>query len=106
MRARVGPRIARVHVGTGRTGFSSGLGPFSVYGSVGGKRRRNSSHDSGGRSSGRPSAAALERQAAAARRAQAEADKAREAQRLTAVFRRSSACTSTTSRRTISATFS
>ena len=36
--------------------------------------------------SGRPSGAALERQAAAARRAQAEADKAREAQRLAAIF--------------------
>lgn len=82
VRAGVGPRVARVHVGTGRTGFSSGLGPFSVYGSVGGKRRRKS----GGRSSGRPSAAALERQAAAARRVQGEADKAREAQRLAAIF--------------------
>ena len=82
VRAGIGPRIARVHVGAGRTGFSSGLGPFSVYGSVGGKRRRSS----GGRSSGRPSVAALQRQAAAARRAQAEADKAREARRLAAVF--------------------
>src|ERR1035441_10180554 len=82
VRAGIGPRIARVHAGTGRTGFSSGLGPFSVYGAVGGKRRRKS----GGRSSGRPSGAALERQAAAARRAQAGADKAREAQRLAAIF--------------------
>ncbi len=78
VRAGIGPRVARVHVGTGRTGFSSGLGPFSVYGSVGGKRRH--------RSSGRPSGAALERQAAAARRAQAEADKVREAHRLAAIF--------------------
>jgi hypothetical protein len=60
VRAGIGPRMARVHVGTGRTGFSSGLGPFSVYGAVGGKRRSRSS----GRSSGRPSGAALERQAA------------------------------------------
>lgn len=81
VRAGVGPRVARVHVGTGRTGFSSGLGPFSVYGAVGGKGRRKS----GGRS-GRPSAAALERQAAAVRRVQAEADKAREAKRLAAIF--------------------
>jgi hypothetical protein len=73
-------------VGTGRTGFSSGLGPFSVYGAVGGNRRRRGSHTSGGRSSGRPSAAALQRQAATARRAQAEADKATEAQRLAAIF--------------------
>ncbi len=85
VRAGIGPRVARVHVGTGRTGFSSGLGPFSVYGAVGGNRRK-SSRQSGGRSSGRPSAAALQRQAAAARRAQAEADKAREAQRLAAIF--------------------
>ena len=82
VRAGIGPRIARVHVGTGRTGLSSGLGPFSVYGAVGGKSRRKST----GRSSGRPPAAALERQAAAARRAQAGADKAREAQRLAAIF--------------------
>jgi hypothetical protein len=82
VRAGIGPRVARVHVGTGRTGLSSGLGPFSVYGAVGGKRRRKS----GGRSSGRPSGAALERQAAAVRRAQAEAGKAREAQRLAAIF--------------------
>jgi hypothetical protein len=86
VRAGIGPRVARVHVGTGRTGFSSGLGPFSVYGAVGGNRRRKSSHQSGGRSSGRPSGAALQRQAAAARRAQGEADKAREAQRLAAIF--------------------
>jgi len=86
VRAGIGPRIARVHVGTGRTGFSSGLGPFSVYCAVGGKGRRKSSHTSGGRGSARPSGAALERQAAATRRAQAEADKAREAQRLAAIF--------------------
>jgi hypothetical protein len=42
VRAGIGPRIARVHVGTGRTGLSSGLGPFSVYGAVGGKSRRKS----------------------------------------------------------------
>ena len=82
VRAGIGPRVARVHVGTGRTGLSSGLGPFSVYGAVGGERRRKS----GGRSSGRPSGAVLERQAAAARRAQAEAGKASEAQRLAGIF--------------------
>lgn len=32
MRTSVGPRIARVHVGRGGIGFSSGLGPVSVYG--------------------------------------------------------------------------
>ena len=82
VRVGVGPRIARVHVGTsGRTGFSSGVGPFSVYTSVGGQKRR-----SGQARSNRTSQAALQRQAAAARRAQAEADKAREARRLAEVF--------------------
>jgi hypothetical protein len=85
VRAGIGPRAARVHVGSGRTGFSSGVGPLSVYGSVGGKRRGTAGRKSSGTGS-RPSAAALERQAAAARRAQAEGDKAREAQRLAAVF--------------------
>jgi hypothetical protein len=82
VRVGVGPRIARVHVGTsGRAGFSSGVGPFSVYTSVGGHKRRGSQSRSTG-----PSQAALQRQAAAARRAQADADKAREAQRLAEVF--------------------
>lgn len=82
IRAGIGPRVARVHVGAGRTGFSSGMGPFSVYTSVGGKKRRPA------QSSGKrpPSQAALQRQAAAARRAQAEADKVREARRLAEVF--------------------
>ena len=35
VRAGIGPRVARVHVGTGRTGFSSGLGPLSVYAGAG-----------------------------------------------------------------------
>lgn len=82
IRAGIGPRVARVHVGTGRPGFSSGLGPFSVYTSVGGKKRR-STQSSGKRP---PSQAALQRQAAAARRAQAEEDKVREARRLAEVF--------------------
>jgi hypothetical protein len=82
VRVGVGPRIARVHVGTsGRTGFSSGAGPFSVYTSVGGHKRRPSQTRSKG-----PSQAALQRQAAAARRAQAEADKAREARRLAEIL--------------------
>ncbi len=40
LRMGIGPRIARVHVGAGRTGFSSGIGPISYYTSVGGRRRR------------------------------------------------------------------
>jgi hypothetical protein len=82
VRASVGPRVARVHVGSGRTGVSSGVGPFSVYTAVGGKRRTAARKST----SSRPSAAALQRQAAATRRAQAEADKTREARRLAAVF--------------------
>jgi hypothetical protein len=83
MRVGVGPRIARVHVGTGRPGVSSGVGPFSVYTSVGGKRRAQATRSGAKRP---PSPATLQRQAAAARHAQAEADKAREAQRLAATF--------------------
>lgn len=83
MRVGIGPRIARVHVGTGRPGVSSGIGPFSVYKSVGGRRRAQTSRSGVKRP---PSQAALQRQAAAARHAQAEADKAREAHRLAAIF--------------------
>jgi hypothetical protein len=36
LRTSVGPRAARVHMGTGRTGFSSGAGPVSFYTSTGG----------------------------------------------------------------------
>ena len=30
-RVRVGPRIARLHIGAGGTGVSSGFGPFTAY---------------------------------------------------------------------------
>jgi hypothetical protein len=40
IRTSVGPRIARVHVGGGRTGVSTGIGPVSLYGSLGGKSAR------------------------------------------------------------------
>jgi hypothetical protein len=40
VRVRVGPRIARVHVGTGRPGISTGIGPFTAYQSLGGKKRK------------------------------------------------------------------
>ncbi len=40
LRAHVGPRSARLHVGGGRTGVSTGAGPFTVYESVGGRRGR------------------------------------------------------------------
>ena len=35
LRAHVGPRFARVHVGGGRTGMSTGAGPFTAYQSLG-----------------------------------------------------------------------
>jgi hypothetical protein len=49
VRVGLGPRIGRVHVGTGRTGVSSGLGPFSAYFRLGRKRRRKSKDRSHGR---------------------------------------------------------
>jgi hypothetical protein len=74
IRTSVGPRAARVHVGAGRTGFSSGTGPVSFYTSLGGGRR------GGGRSGSRPpSMASYQRQLAAA-------EKAEEAQRLAAAL--------------------
>jgi hypothetical protein len=74
VRTSIGPRAARVHVGGGRTGFSTGVGPVSLYTSGKSTRRTASSR---GRS---PSIASLQRQAAAAQ-------KAEEAQRLAATFR-------------------
>lgn len=74
IRTSVRTRAARVHIGAGRTGFSSGAGPVSFYTSLGGGRR------SGGRSGSRPpSMASYQRQLAAAQ-------KAEEAQRLAAAF--------------------
>jgi len=68
--AGVGPRAARVHVGTRGVGVSSGVGPFSAYSSLGGGR---GSAGGGGRraSYGGPtkaSIAAREREAKAAAR--------------------------------------
>jgi hypothetical protein len=39
VRARLGPRAARVHVGGGRTGVSTGAGPFTAYQSTGSSAR-------------------------------------------------------------------
>src|SRR3954471_149942 len=50
VRTSIGPRIARVHVGGGRTGISTGAGPVSFYSSLsGGSRRRSSSSGAGQR---------------------------------------------------------
>lgn len=40
LRASIGPRAARLHVGGGRTGISTGAGPVTVYAAVGGAGRR------------------------------------------------------------------
>lgn len=73
--ASVGPRAARLHVGSGRAGFSSGMGPVSMYTSLNGGSRRAS----------RPSMSSYERQVVAAQR---RADKAAEADRLADELRR------------------
>jgi hypothetical protein len=43
LRLHAGPRLARVHVGGGRTGVSTGAGPFTWYENVGGSQRRTPS---------------------------------------------------------------
>lgn len=63
--AGIGPRVARAHVGTRGVGVSSGVGPVSVYGGVGGGRRRSSGSSSSGYS-----VAAYEREARRAQREQ------------------------------------
>jgi hypothetical protein len=68
LRTSVGPRIARVHVGGGRSGISTGVGPFTAYSAFGG---------SAGRRPGSP---------ASAQRALAEAAKYEQAQQLHAAL--------------------
>src|SRR3954451_15831654 len=74
VRTSIGPRAARVHVGSGRTGFSTGVGPVSYYTSTGGGARRSTGNRTG--------TAAANRQIAAANRAAAAQNKAEEARRL------------------------
>jgi hypothetical protein len=64
LRTSVGPRAARVHFGAGRTGVSTGVGPVSLYHSVGGSRGRQRG------AATRTSVAALERQLKQAARLQ------------------------------------
>ena len=52
LRASVGPRAARVHFGSGRTGVSSGFGPVGFYTALGGGRRGGSRSTAGGRPRG------------------------------------------------------
>ena len=61
IRAGIGPRAMRVHVGSGRTGVSTGFGPFSAFSSGGGRRRSSSRK----RSSNAASIATYKRQLAA-----------------------------------------
>src|SRR4051812_34553274 len=64
--AGIGPRAARVHVGTRGVGVSTGVGPFGAYGHLGGGSRHRSA--GGGyrgayRGPSRATLAALEREA-------------------------------------------
>jgi HEAT repeat protein len=88
--AGIGPRAARVHVGTRGVGVSSGVGPFSAYGHLGGGTRRRSSGGGGGGGGARRTAyagpsrttlAALEREAR-------QAEKAEQIRRVTELERR------------------
>jgi len=74
IRTSIGPRAARVHVGGGRTAFSTGFGPVTLSTSAGGRGRAPAR---------RPSAASYHRQLRASPAAVA---KAQEAQRLAGVF--------------------
>jgi hypothetical protein len=62
VRAGIGPRVARVHVGGGRPSISSGVGPVTVWQGIGTSRPRRSQRS--------PSLAVYERQARAALRSQ------------------------------------
>src|SRR3954454_14929200 len=71
--AGLGPRAARVHVGTRGVGVSTGVGPFGAYGHLGGGSRRRSTGAGGGSArvyAGpvRATLAALEREARQAER--------------------------------------
>lgn len=74
LRTSIGPRAARLHIGGGRTGVSSGVGPLSLYSNLGsGRRTRRSS--------------TLTKTTIAARQRQlAQAAKAAEAEQLVAAF--------------------
>ena len=74
LRASVGPRAARVHVGAGLPGISTGVGPVTLYQSMGGGRGRRASTGPS-----RTSIAAYERQ-------MRQAQKAEQARELVAAF--------------------
>jgi hypothetical protein len=76
IRTSIGPRAARLHVGGGRTGFSTGAGPVSYYTTLGGGGQRRTT-------TRRPSAGSYQRQLTVS---PAAAAKAEEAQRLAKLF--------------------
>lgn len=69
--AGIGPRAARVHVGSRGVGVSSGIGPFSSYTSLSGGRRSGSG---GARRTSGPTKASLAAKERELRAAQREAD--------------------------------
>lgn len=89
IRTSFGTRAARIHVGAGRTGFSTGAGPFTYYTNVGGSKRKR-------RSVARSRAASTPRTASASTAASrsttrttitlAQANKQQEASRLRDAF--------------------
>jgi hypothetical protein len=74
LRTSIGPRAARLYIGGGRTGVSTGVGPFSLYSNLGSGRRS------------RRSSAPTKTTIAARQRQLAQAAKAAEAQQLIAAF--------------------
>jgi hypothetical protein len=80
LRASVGPRAARVHFGSGRTGVSTGFGPVGFYSSLGGGRSRS------GRGRTTTSVASYQRQLAAQQRQSAQAQKLEIAHALSQTF--------------------
>lgn len=72
-----------MHVGSGRTGFSTGAGPVSYYTSVGGGRRRSSSAGRSGPS--RTTVVAQQRQAAKAQKQQEASQLAEAIEGLTSI---------------------
>jgi hypothetical protein len=69
VRAGIGPRVARVHVGSGRPGVSTGFGPAGIYAPLSG-RRRPTKRRTASRTPTRTSVAAQQRQLAKAQKAQ------------------------------------
>ncbi|WP_426510373.1 DUF4236 domain-containing protein [Dactylosporangium sp. McL0621] len=80
LRTSIGPRIARVHLGGGRLGVSSGIGPFGASTSIGGRR--------GGRRTAASARASYQRQLAAQRRQAVQAEKEALARELADAFLR------------------